>query len=188
MRSTWPARWAQFRSSDAAEDLQARCGGCNSCCWRRRERGHSVATSQKAVSAKGLRHQRDDSRRWGKGGAQVLDYAIAYRNGNRGFARTIALLDTDTDWSQAHRARARRERITVVESQPCLEAVLLDVVGRAGERTTEEHKRLFRQVFGHPAHEPAIYDKYFCAEVLEEAKARVDTMRALLRALTGKEH
>ncbi len=124
----------------------------------------------------------------GKGGAQVLDYAIAYRNGNRGFARTIALLDTDTDWSQAHRARARRERITVVESQPCLEAVLLDVVGRAGERTTEEHKRLFRQVFGHPAHEPAIYDKYFCAEVLEEAKARVDTMRALLRALTGKEH
>ena len=92
----------------------------------------------------------------GKGGAGVLRYAIAQRNGNKAVARTIALLDTDTDWNDQQRAIARRNAIIVVECSSCLEAVLLAAAGQAGERTTAEHKAMFLQRTGAPAHEPDV--------------------------------
>jgi len=46
----------------------------------------------------------------GKGGRHVLEVAIRRAN-NRDHDKVILLLDTDTDWSEAERAIARRSRI-----------------------------------------------------------------------------
>jgi hypothetical protein len=92
---------------------------------------------------------------FGKGGKGVLDYALGQFQ--EGHDVRIVMLDTDADWNDAQRARARKARVTVIECNPCLEAVLLSIHRRPGERDSAGHKSEFERSFGMPAHDPRVY-------------------------------
>ena len=94
----------------------------------------------------------------------------------------VALFDTDAGWTEAVQVRARRNRIVVVPSTPCLEAWLLDVVERAGERDTLGHKAEFERRFGCVANDPRALAN-FPREVLDESRLRVATLDLLLTSM-----
>jgi hypothetical protein len=106
----------------------------------------------KAIYRDALGRAVQEANAHGKGGRHVLKTAIR-RASNRDYDKVILLLDTDTDWSEADRARARRSRIDVIESSPCLEAWLLRILGVGAEGDTRYFKQLFRQSVGCEAHE-----------------------------------
>jgi hypothetical protein len=98
--------------------------------------------------------------------------------------RRTALVDTDTDWGDTQRAHARRHRVTVFESDPCLEAMLLRVAGYQPPGTTAECKQAFQKRFGTAAHDERVYERHFGCEVLEAARARVPVLDQLLHYLS----
>ncbi|RZT93728.1 hypothetical protein [Rivibacter subsaxonicus] len=119
---------------------------------------------------------------FGKGGRGVLDYAIQVKKAND-FDRCIAVLDTDTDWDDRQRKRARLADILVVESTPCLEAWLLQIHEVGGVRSSTGHKEEFERRFGAPAHDAGVYGRHFPRAVLDAARHRVGPLRELLASL-----
>lgn len=114
----------------------------------------------------------------GFGAAHVVEQAIRQSRG-LAYDRKVALLDTDTGWTEQVQAHARRHKIVVVPSAPCLEAWLLDVVGWAGERDTAGHKAEFERRFGCTASDTRALT-HFSREVLDDARERVLPLRELL--------
>ncbi|MEO6277640.1 hypothetical protein [Roseateles sp.] len=53
----------------------------------------------------------------GKGGRHVLSYALAQRK-TADYDKVAALLDTDKDWDDTQRVRARQQGVEVVEGHP----------------------------------------------------------------------
>jgi hypothetical protein len=118
----------------------------------------------------------------GKGGRQVLEFTLRQRRA-ADYDRMATLLDTDADWDDAQRARARKEKVTVFESSPCIEALLLRVAGHSVPPTSTLCKQAFAQRFGAPAHRQEVYDRHFTVGVLNEAKDRVPLLDALVKYL-----
>lgn len=116
----------------------------------------------------------------GKGAGHVVDCAIR-ASANAAYDHCAALLDTDEGWTPAVRRRATSTSIQVVESDPCCEAWLLEIIGRGGERRSAEHKREFERAFGASAHDPRVFTTHFQRDVLDAARLRVETLDQLLR-------
>ncbi len=120
----------------------------------------------------------------GKGGKHVLDTARRRAN-NRDHDKVVLLLDTDTDWGDEERAKARKSRVgkrgklDVIESEPCLEAWLLKILGVEAEGDTRHMKRVFKATTGCEAHEPDWLGQLTRA-VLDEARERVPQLAELM--------
>lgn len=121
----------------------------------------------------------------GKGGRHVLETAIRRAN-NRDHDKVILLLDTDKDWSEAERAKTRRSRmgrrrrLDVIESNPCLEAWLLRILGVAAEGSTREFKKLFKERVGCEAHESGWMEELLSREALDEGRGKVQQLAELM--------
>ncbi|MDT7521366.1 hypothetical protein RAE21_02930 [Rhodoferax sp. TBRC 17198] len=123
----------------------------------------------------------------GMGASHVVNVVIR-QSRNADFDHRVALLDTDVGWDQRTESIARKERIQVLASTPCLEGLLLQIHKKSiQDRTTEQLKQAFEAAFGGPASEPRIYPRFFTKAVLEDARTTVATLQALLTLLeTGK--
>jgi hypothetical protein len=65
----------------------------------------------------------------------ILNRAIRYRRGVKRDFQFI-LLDTDKEWSDEMRTRAKEEEIELIGNTPCLEAFFLDILGSSEPYTT----------------------------------------------------
>lgn len=118
----------------------------------------------------------------GKGGGHVLDFTARQRRA-AAYDQAAALLDTDADWSDAHRALAKRQGIVVFEASPCLEGLLLDAAGQRVPPTTTACKRAFRHHFGQEAHVESVYPQHLPREVLDAASHRMESLLRLIHLL-----
>lgn len=132
-----------------------------------------VARGSKQVSVKTAK---------GKGGAYVLEHTHR-QSRQAAYDQVGALLDTDTDWGDPQRQRARRLGIEIFEATPCLEALLLHMVGLPPPATTHHCKRQFHQRFGCEAHAAELFERHFSRQLLDSARLQVATLDRLIRFL-----
>jgi hypothetical protein len=121
----------------------------------------------------------------GKGGKHVLESGLSRAKNNRAYDKVVLLLDTDKDWNDALRARARRARVgkhpvSVIEANPCLEAWLLEILGVETEGDTRHMKQKFTAHTGVDAHEPEWMKRLLNRDLLDEARARVSQLAELM--------
>lgn len=121
----------------------------------------------------------------GKGGKHVLESGLRRAKNNRAFDKVVLLLDTDQDWNDELRARARKARvgkhpISVIEANPCLEAWLLQILGIETEGDTRHMKKKFEEHTGAEAHEPEWMDRHLYRDLLDKARARVSQLAELM--------
>ena len=121
----------------------------------------------------------------GKGGKNVLETGLRRAKNNRATDKLVLLLDTDQDWNDALRARARKARagkhpISVIEAHPCLEAWLLQILDAETEGDTRHMKQQFKACTGVEAHEPEWMERRLSRDVLDKARARVSQLADLM--------
>lgn len=122
----------------------------------------------------------------GKGGRNVMDTALRKARSNRAYDKVILLLDTDTDWDDACRAKARRSRIgrrgrlDVIESDPCLEAWLLRILEVETDGDTRHMKREFKLRTGYEAHESEWMLQHLSRPILDRARETVPQLAELM--------
>lgn len=121
----------------------------------------------------------------GKGGKHVLESGLRRAKNNRATDKLVLLLDTDQDWSDELRARARKARvgkhpISVIEAHPCLEAWLLQILGSETEGDTRHMKKKFEAHTGVQAHESEWMERLLNRDVLDKARARVSQLADLM--------
>ncbi len=118
----------------------------------------------------------------GKAAGHVVDHALKLR-ARAQYDAVAALLDTDADWTAVVRERAIEGEIMVLPSSPCLEAVLLAVIGHGREGNTRTQKTRFFQHFGGEAHEENVIARRLTRPVLDKAREHVEVLDQLLKLI-----
>lgn len=118
----------------------------------------------------------------GKGGRAVLEHAISLQR-QHAYDVVAVLVDTDTDWSDTERRRAKQKCIHTLESCPCLEAWLLGVHGENPPSDSAACKRRFEERFRYPAADDKVFDTHFGKAVLDDARQRIEVLDQLLKLI-----
>lgn len=117
----------------------------------------------------------------GKGAAGVVDCAIKLQ-ANAAYDSVAVLLDTDTDWNAKVEKLARQKKIQVLPSEPCLEAMLLRVIGKPPVAGKDLKKQFDPYVHNDGTHRED-YEENFGLAVLQAARHREPTIDRLLSLL-----
>ena len=118
----------------------------------------------------------------GFGGARALELAIDIQK-QSAYDFCGVIVDTDTDWTDAERQRARDAGIHCIENSPCLEATLLAVGGHRTHQSTRNNKAAFLREYGSPAHRAGLIGRHFGRDEFDAARARVAAIDAFLQFL-----
>ncbi len=119
----------------------------------------------------------------GKGAAHVVDVAIR-QSRNAAFDAKAVLLDTDTDWTDKVRVRAKKEGVEIVAASPCLEGMLLSAYGHQVEgRTSAKLKSDFVVKFGMTALDTRTYEQHFPRTFLDNIRTELAEIDQLLNLL-----
>lgn len=117
----------------------------------------------------------------GKGAAGVVDCAIKLQ-ANAAYDKVAVLLDTDTDWTAKVEKLARQKKVQVLPSEPCLEAMLLRVLGK-NPNPGKDLKKQFDPYVHNDGTRREDYAEHFGLEALQVARRREPTIDALLSLL-----
>ncbi|NBT45234.1 MAG: hypothetical protein EBT06_10000 [Gammaproteobacteria bacterium] len=114
----------------------------------------------------------------GKGALNVINYAERLSM-NFGYDHVAALFDADTDWTPETAERAKRAKIQVLLSSPCLEALLLRCLGKR-PATSNPLKAQLAHYVGNAPGKPESYVTYFSLPSLRAVRAQESTIDDLL--------
>jgi len=121
----------------------------------------------------------------GKGAKHVVDWTVR-QIANAAFDEVAVLLDTDKDWTQSVEKRARRHKIIVLASEPCLEAMLLRVLGKHPIGDSKALKKKIAPYLNHDATQCENYRDSFGNERLQLARVSERAIDKLLKLLRSE--
>jgi len=116
----------------------------------------------------------------GKGALHVIDWT-ARQIANAHYNAVAALLDTDTDWNAKTEKLARINKIQVLKSEPCFEAMMLRLLRESATGDSQALKRQFAPHINHDAAQHKNYAQKFGVECLQAGRDREPTIDALLK-------
>lgn len=116
---------------------------------------------------------------YGKGPHNVIEHALRHTMA-AAYDRQLCLLDTDIVWPTALIKRAKQKRIILIGANPCLEGMLLDILGNTTPDTSIECKRLLRTITNADMTESSDYDREFTKQVLERSRQRIRALDDLI--------
>lgn len=105
----------------------------------------------------------------GKGPEHVITHAITCKKCDS-YDFVIVLLDTDLPWPKKHTQKALNAGINLLGSNPCLEGLLLDILGRAKSNSNKVCKELLHPLLSGPCTERDSYAELFTFDVLNTSK------------------
>lgn len=115
----------------------------------------------------------------GGSGDVVLKLAIKL---SKPFDVSACLYDTDRAPKVKKSIRkAKQLGIIEIQSTPCIEALLLEILGKKVPATTDECKRAMQQIVGSDSlTDVSTFEKYFPQDLIERQRANVSQLDALL--------
>jgi hypothetical protein len=116
----------------------------------------------------------------GKGAKHVIDWTIRQAK-NADYDVVAALLDTDTDWTPTVQKQARTNKIIVLTSDPCFEAMLLRMIGVTPDIGSKKLKKQFEPYVNGDGTLQENYAKNFNPDVLKKKRSVEQTIDELLK-------
>lgn len=120
----------------------------------------------------------------GKGPEHVITHAISCKKCD-GYDFVIVLLDTDIPWPKAHIQKAMALGVNLIGSDPCLEGLLLEVIGQKKSETNDGCKKLLHPQLSGPCTERDSYSQVYTLGVLESTPSK--QIQFIVDSLKGKE-
>ena len=122
----------------------------------------------------------------GKGPDHVVDYAIRQCR-NAAYERVVTLLDTDLEMSAAVRRRAKSKKIQIIGSTPCIEGLLLKILGKHVPATSADCKARVGDTLQGRLTAQEDYQANFTKDLLDERRDDVTELGRLLDYLLFNE-
>lgn len=121
---------------------------------------------------------------YGKGPEHVID-TVKRQARNADFEWKTALLDKDIPWTPKVIKDAARNKVVLIGSTPCLEGLLLKILGQPVPDVCVTCKdRLYPRLSGRPT-QPSSYAALFPKAVLETKRAMITDLEKLIKILTA---
>lgn len=115
----------------------------------------------------------------GKGALGVIKQTIRFCM-NTDYDQVAVLFDTDTDWGDEAKALARKHQLILLTADPCLEAMLLRVIGVKPQGDLK--KQLAPYVSNNPMHQDN-FKNHFDLNSLKSTRTTEPTIDRLLTLL-----
>ena len=115
----------------------------------------------------------------GKGAQHVVEWT-AKQMTNAAYDACAALLDTDTDYTADVINFTYSRRIQLLPSKPCLEAMLLRLLGEKPHPNRAKLKKQFAPFVGDDPTEHGNYRKHFTRELFESKRNHESTIHDLI--------
>lgn len=119
----------------------------------------------------------------GKGPEHVINYALACKRYD-GYDYVVVLLDTDLVWPRKVIEAALTSGLCLVGSEPCLEGLLLELIGVKKAETNHECKVLLHPMLSGICTDRDSYCAIFTEDVLQQSDN--PKLRLIIDALQGK--
>jgi len=111
---------------------------------------------------------------------------VTYRfSNNKAFDCKAALLDTDIEKKPTTIKKAQRFKIVLIDSNPCIEGLLLNMLGEHVPATTRECKARISRLIDEDLKDTVTY-QIFTKEDLEQIRTRIPEIDELIRLLQGE--
>lgn len=120
----------------------------------------------------------------GKGPEHVINHA-ARQARIYSYDMVVALLDTDILWTDKLKKEARKAKIEMIGSSPCLEGLLLSILGERPAAQSAECKKSIHQLLGIDLTERQSYARHFPKTVLDSARVTISELERLLKFIQG---
>ena len=121
----------------------------------------------------------------GKGPSNVISTAIgALRISS--YDKKLCLLDTDIVWSSQNKIDAKCKKIELIGSVPCLEGMLLQILGRQFSSESDDCKRRLNAITGKEMFEAEDYAAHFTYLQLQAVRTNITELDKLLRLYEGR--
>jgi hypothetical protein len=121
----------------------------------------------------------------GGGPTNVLDECISVC-GVSAYEHRVILMDTDLPWhGEEVIAKASAKRIQLLGSEPCIEGLLLRILGQTAPATSDACKRQLREWLpaGTRLTDPRSYARFMPEEILLSAKDQIPTLATIIKFL-----
>lgn len=121
----------------------------------------------------------------GGGPANVLAECLSI-SGVASYHHRFVLMDTDLPWhGEEVIAKASAKRIQLLGSEPCIEGLLLRILGQPVPATSDSCKRQLREFLpaGTRLTDPRSYPRFLSEEILLSARDRVPALDTIIRFL-----
>lgn len=118
----------------------------------------------------------------GKGAKHVVEWTCRQIGD---YDAKAVLIDTDQDWSASVEKKAKSAKITVLKSEPQVEALLLRIIKQKDTGDAKTLKTRLAPFLNNAPLVPESYSTHFtkeCMEVAREQEPTIDTLLSLLRA------
>jgi len=116
----------------------------------------------------------------GKGPEYIVNFAIRQRH-NTAYDRVAVLLDTDLAWPDTIRKEARKNKLALLGSTPCIEGFLLDILAQYVPPETSVCKQRCIDVIAGSLLEPESFQAQFTQELLEARRSDIAILDELLK-------
>ncbi len=120
----------------------------------------------------------------GKGPENVVDFAARQARAYS-FDKVVTLVDTDIPWTDKLVKAARKGKIEMVGSRPCLEGLLLSILRRQPPEQSAACKKTISQMLAVDLTEGASYLAHFPKPILDEARIRLPELDSLIKCFEG---
>ena len=109
----------------------------------------------------------------------MVEYAIRQCR-NAAYDRVVALLDADLEMSSVAHRRSRSKKIQVIRAQPCLEGLLLNILGEYVPATSADCKARVGDTLPTQLTAPEDYKEKFPKVLLDKRRDDVPELGKLL--------
>ncbi|WP_027710548.1 RloB domain-containing protein [Dickeya chrysanthemi] len=121
----------------------------------------------------------------GKGPEHVITHAISCKKCD-GYDFVIVLLDTDLVWPKKHVQRAMGAGINLIGSDPCLEGLLLEIIGKEKPESNRGCKEILHPLLNGSCTDRDSYSELFTFKFLDSCENA--KIKFIIEALRGKEN
>lgn len=111
--------------------------------------------------------------------ACIVGHAINF-SANKAYDKTVVLMDTDTGWGRKVRSEARKKKIVLIGSNPCIEGLILKILDSTVHPQSRDCKRECCSVFTGKLTQKETYAEKLSKDVLEEKKLQIEELDSLL--------
>lgn len=118
----------------------------------------------------------------GKGAKHVIEWTIR-QAAIAQYDVVGALFDTDTDWTPAVEKLAKQNKICLLKSEPCFEAMMLRIQGVTPELDSKKLKKQFADFVNNDATRCENYAEHFSPDILSAKSHKEPTIEMLLNLL-----
>ena len=120
----------------------------------------------------------------GGGAKHVIDWTLSQKL-NADYDIVAVIFDTDTIcWTEKVKSDAKKNRIHLLTSEPCLEGMLLRALGKSDKGDSKELKNRFSPFVNGDSTVTENYAKYFTKKILMESKEK--TIQQLLKLIQSQ--